>query len=109
MAQALRSACKSSAKEKLEALFYAHGNGGNKSKFWVCSDSGSTVSVQKDVELLDNYEFRRANPVGAQATGGAYERVNKVGSVDVLPKVYYDKERFINVWRDYDVKNSNEF
>ena len=75
----MRSAYKLSAKEKLEALFYAHGDGGNKSKFWACSDSGSTVSAQKDVELFDDYEFRRASPVGAQATGGAYDRVNKTG------------------------------
>ena len=99
VAQVMCSAYKSSAKEKLEALFYAHGNGGNKSKLWVCSDSGSTVSVQKDVELLDDHEFRGASPVGAQAAGGAYERVNKVGKMDTPPKAYYDKERFVDVWR----------
>ena len=108
MAQALRSAYKSSAKEKLEASLYARGDGGNKSKFWVCSDSGSTISVQKDVELFDDYEFRRTNPVGVQTTGGSYERINKIGKMDILPKVYYDKECFINIWCDYDVKNSED-
>ena len=60
MAQALCSAYKLSAKEKLEALFYAHGDGGNKSKLWVCSDSGSTISAQKDVELFDGSSTQRA-------------------------------------------------
>ena len=102
------SAYKLSNKEKLEVLFYAHSHGGSKSRFWVCSDSGSTINVQKDIELFDSYDLKRTKPIGVQTTGGVYERINLTGEMDILPTVYYDKECFINIWCDYDVRNSED-
>lgn len=100
------SAYKCSSKDKLEALFYAHNHGGSKSRYWVCSDSGSTINVQNDIELFDSYDLKRTNPIGVQTTGGVYERIDQIGEMDILPTVYYDKECFINIWCDFDVHNS---
>ena len=103
------SAYNASDKEKLEALYYSDKYGGNKLKCWICSDSGSTISVCKDHESFDENVFKKAKPIGAQTTGGAYTRVNKIGAVDVLPKVYYDPDCFINIWCDHDVRRSKRF
>ena len=37
-----------------------------------------------------------------------YERINQIGEVDTLPTVYYDKDCFVNIWRDFDVHNSKD-
>ena len=58
----------------------------------------SEVTVQKDVELFDTLDFKNTNPVGVQTTGGVYNRINKVGEMDILPNVYFDNECFINIW-----------
>ena len=50
----------------------------DKAKRWMRSDSGSTTSAQRDVELLDNYDFQNASPIGAHTTAGVYERVDKL-------------------------------
>ena len=78
-------AYKTSSEEELEALRYTNKRGGDKAKRWICSDSGSTISIQKDIELLDDYEFKSAQPIGVQATAGVYDRIDKVGQVDALP------------------------
>ena len=96
----------SSERHKLEAFYYTRKCDGEKFKFWMCSDSGSTINVQKDVELFDDYDFKKTDPIGVQTTGGVYNRINKVGQMDILPNMYYDKDCFINIWCDFDVHNS---
>ena len=90
-----------SEKEKLEALYYSDRHSGNRLKYWICSDSGSTINVCKDRELFDENVFEETKPIGVQTTGGTYTRINKIGVVDILPKVYYDPDCFINIWCDY--------
>ena len=40
---------------------------------------------------------------------GGINIITKIGEMDILPKVYYDPECFINIWCDYDVRNSRHF
>ena len=63
-------------------------------------------------DILNVVNFSHAEPstgVPILADLSTYSRINKIGDMDILPKVYYDPECFINIWCDYDVRNSRHF
>ena len=96
-------------KEKMEAIWFANKHTNDGLKYWVCSDSGATISVMNDKCLFDSANFTKTGPVKVQTTGGMYDTINTTGVFDLLPIVHFDKNCFMNIWCQYDIHNSKEF
>lgn len=77
--------------------------------FWTILDSGSSINVVKDIQMLDSTRLKTVRPISVQTSGQGYDRINQLGEDKLFDKVYYDKECFINIWSEYDVRGSAEF